>query len=85
MSQDSHSSSPFLTREQLCQQLNDHGYPIPLSYFNLLCLPSQGLGPPVAKWWGPRPLYDLDAGLAWAESRCTPSKPGHRPAKAAGG
>src|ERR1700722_20202349 len=31
--------------------------------------------PPVAKWWGKRPLYRLDEGLAWAESRCG-SSPG---------
>jgi hypothetical protein len=75
--------SPFLTREQLCRQLNDRGYPISLGYFNLLCLPSQGLGPPVAKWFGPRPLYDLEAGLAWAEGRCKPCKPARRAANAA--
>jgi hypothetical protein len=81
-SQDPQSSSPFLTREKLCRELNKRGYPISLGYFNLLCLPSRGEGPPIARWFGPRPLYDLEAGVSWAESRCSPSKP--RPAKAAG-
>jgi hypothetical protein len=80
-SQDHPHSAPFLTREQLCQQLNERGYPISLGYFNRLCLPSQGLGPPIVKWFLDRPLYDLEAGLAWAEARCTPCKPGHRPSR----
>jgi hypothetical protein len=63
---------PLLTREQLRQRLNARGYPISASYFNKVCLPSVSAGPPVAKQWGKRPLYDLDAGLAWAESRCRP-------------
>lgn len=64
----------FLTREELRQQLNDRGYVISAGYFNQLCLPSRGKGPPVARWWGSRPLYELGAGLAWAEDRCkTPS------------
>jgi hypothetical protein len=71
----------FLTREQLRQQLNDRGFVISPGYFNQLCLPSQGLGPPIARWWGSRPLYDLESGLAWAEGRC---KPDRGPANAAG-
>jgi hypothetical protein len=65
-------SSPLLTREQLRQRLNAQGYPISASYFSKICLPSVSAGPPVAKLWGKRPLYDLDAALAWAESRCRP-------------
>jgi hypothetical protein len=80
-SQDQAHSSPYLTREQLRRRLNDRGFPMSHGYFNYLCLPSQGLGPPIAKWWGARPLYDLEAGLAWAEGRC---KPAQRPANAAG-
>jgi hypothetical protein len=73
-------SKPLLTREQLRLRLNDHGFPITYGYFSQLCLPSRGNGPPIAKWWGARPLYDLEAGLAWAEGRC---KPGDgRPARA---
>jgi hypothetical protein len=49
---------PLLTREQLRRELNARGYVISASYFNKICL------------WGKRPLYHLDAGLAWAEGRC---------------
>jgi hypothetical protein len=46
------------------------GYSISLSYWNKINLPSVNAGPPVAKWFGKRPLYRLDEALAWAESRC---------------
>ncbi|MCK1578579.1 hypothetical protein IVB03_03015 [Bradyrhizobium sp. 168] len=62
---------PLYTREDLRQRLKEHGYPISASYFNKICLPSRNAGPPVAKLWGRRPLYDFDAALAWAESNCT--------------
>jgi hypothetical protein len=60
----------FFTRDQLLEQLNTRGYPIKASYFGKMCLPSRSAGPPVAKWFGRRPLYTLADGLAWAESRC---------------
>ena len=63
---------PLLTREQLLQRLNERGYVMSASYFAKICLPSRNEGPPVAKQWGKRPLYDLDAALAWAEGRCKP-------------
>ncbi len=87
MSQDQAHSSPLLTREQLRRQLNDRGFVISYGYFSQLCLPSRGNGPPIAKWWGSRPLYDLEAGLAWAEGRCTSTDcTGHRrPANANAG
>jgi hypothetical protein len=65
----------LLTREQLRLRLNAHGYPLTASYFNKISLPSVNAGPPVAKWWGKRPLYRLEEALAWAESRCG-SSPG---------
>ena len=65
----------LLTREPLRLKLNELGYPLTASYFQKICLPSVGAGPPVAKWWGRRPLYRLDEVLAWAESRCG-SSPG---------
>ena len=65
----------LLTREQMRVQLNERGFPITVSYLNKVCLPSVNAGPPVAKWWGKRPLYRLDEALAWAESRCG-SSPG---------
>jgi hypothetical protein len=61
---------PLLTREQLRKSLNERGYVISSGYFNRLCLPSRNAGPPVATWWGSRPLYDLEVGLAWAKGRC---------------
>lgn len=70
LSQPTDAKAALLTREQLRQRLNERGYVISSGYFQQLCLPSRNEGPPVAKWWGKRPLYDLEAGLAWAESRC---------------
>jgi hypothetical protein len=61
---------PLLTREQLRYELNARGYVMSASYFSKICLPSRGEGPPVARQWGKRPLYELEAGLAWAETRC---------------
>jgi hypothetical protein len=65
------TSSPLLTREQVRERLNEAGYPLKASYFSKICLPSRNAGPPIAKWWGKRPLYSLAAALEWAESRCT--------------
>jgi hypothetical protein len=59
----------YMTRAQLAEYLrNQHGIPTSLSSLNKLAQPSVGLGPPVAKWWGSRPLYRPAAGLAWALS-----------------
>jgi hypothetical protein len=69
------TTTALLTREQLRLKLNERGYPLTVSYFNKICLPSVGDGPPVAKWWGKRPLYNLEDALAWAKSRCS-SEPG---------
>jgi hypothetical protein len=71
---------PLLTRAQLRLKLNEHGYPLTQSYLNKISLPSVNAGPPVAKWWGKRPLYRLDDALAWAESRCG-SSPGRLAAR----
>jgi hypothetical protein len=68
------STPPLLTREDTRQALARHGYKISPSYWNKLNLPSVNAGPPVAKWWGKRPLHDLNAALAWAESRCGESR-----------
>jgi hypothetical protein len=64
------SLDAYLTRDQLLSRLNERGYPIKPTYFHKMCLPSRNAGPPVAKWWGKRPLYKLDDALAWAELRC---------------
>ena len=73
MNTDTSNTAPLLTRESLRQELAKRGYPISLSYWNKLNLPSVNAGPPVAKWFGKRPLYNLsgpDGALAWAEFRC---------------
>jgi hypothetical protein len=67
-------AAPLLTREQLRQRLVAAGYPISLSYFNKICLPSRNAGPPVATWFGKRPLYELEPALAWAKSLCRPAE-----------
>jgi hypothetical protein len=74
------TAAPFapeqlLTRERVRLQLNELGFPLTASYFQKICLPSVNAGPPVAKWWGKRPLYRLDEALAWAEAR-SGSSPG---------
>jgi hypothetical protein len=68
-------TAPLFTREQLRLKFNELGYPLTASYFQKICLPSVNAGPPVAKWWGRRPLYHLEGALAWAESRYS-SSPG---------
>jgi hypothetical protein len=59
------------TRRQLLQAINDHGIPMGASTLNRLCMPSSNQGPPIAGWWGRRPLYDLEKGLAWARGLLT--------------
>jgi hypothetical protein len=60
---------PRLTRSQLGEHLRLMGYPIGASTLVKICAPAIGQGPPVAAWWGRRPLYDADDGVAWAEGR----------------
>ena len=55
------------TRAELCAKLREAGYPISMAKLNKLCAPLVNQGPPVDAWWGPRPLYDLDQGIEWAE------------------
>lgn len=69
------NSKPRLTRKQLGERLRERGYPIGNSTLNKLCAPAIGEGPPIAAWWGNRPLYDEDAGLAWAEARLRLTRP----------
>jgi hypothetical protein len=62
-----------MTRDQVREFLSERGYILGASYFNKLCLPSRKAGPPVAVFWGKRPLYRARDALAWAESRCRPA------------
>jgi hypothetical protein len=61
--------SQRMTRKQMTDHLRLHGYPIGDSTIDKLCAPTVNEGPPVAAWWGRRPLYDPDEALAWAEKR----------------
>jgi hypothetical protein len=73
MSTETAATAPrFMTRDQVREFLVANGYPIKASYFSKICLPSVNAGPPVAKQWGKRPLYEASAALHWAESRCRP-------------
>ena len=64
-----------LTRRQLVSLFNEHGYPIGKSTLDKLCMPAVNEGPPVAAWWGRRPLYDPNEALDWAEKRTRPPVP----------
>jgi hypothetical protein len=66
---------PRLTRKQLAEFLAGHGIPTSYSTLEKLCAPAINRGPPVAAWWGRRPLYDPAEALAWAESRLRPMRP----------
>ena len=59
-----------MTRKQALEFVRAHNFPISDAYFSKLCLPSRNSGPPVACWFGGRPLYEPAAVLAWAKSRC---------------
>ena len=65
---------PLLTREELRQYINDAGIPLGASTFEKLCMPSRGEGPPIEFFWGNRPLYKPERGLAWARSRLSQTK-----------
>jgi hypothetical protein len=65
------SDKPYLTRGELAEFLTGKGYPIAKSTLDKLCAPARGEGPAPAKLWLGRPLYQPEAGLAWAESRAT--------------
>jgi hypothetical protein len=60
----------LMTRKQAREFLRARGFPISETYFSKLCLPIRNSGPPVARWFGGRPLYEAESTMAWAESRC---------------
>ena len=63
-------SEPLLTRAQAHKFVQDElGLPLSPNYWTKLCLPSRGDGPPVALYWGGRPMYRRDGVRAWAMSR----------------
>jgi hypothetical protein len=59
----------YLTRRELVGFLNKRGYPISLSTFGKLAMPSRNQGPPLAGRWGRCDFYDPGKALAWAQSR----------------
>jgi hypothetical protein len=64
------TSERLMTRKQALEFIRSRGFPISDAYFSKLCLPSRNSGPPVARWFGGRPLYAAESTLAWAHSRC---------------
>src|SRR6516225_8191909 len=57
---------PQLTRAQLKDYLNAHGFPIGAGSLDKICAPSSNNRPPIARRWGRRDLYERDAILPWA-------------------
>jgi hypothetical protein len=71
MTPDIDPNEQLLTRTQLLDFLRGAGTPIGRSTLNKLCAPSAGQGPPVACWWGKRPLYRAREALAWRQALFT--------------
>jgi hypothetical protein len=61
-----------MTRKKAAAYLRQRGFPIGDSTLDKLCMPSSADGPPVAAWWGRRPLYEPADVLAWAEAKLRP-------------
>jgi len=59
----------FLTRREVVEFLNEHGYPMTFSTLSKLCMPSRNEGLPCVGRWANRDLYAPSALLAWARSR----------------
>ncbi len=59
----------FLTRHQVVDVLNAHGFPMTFSTLSKLCMPSRNEGPPCAGRWANRDLYEPSKVLQWARDR----------------
>jgi hypothetical protein len=59
---------PLMTRQQLVAFLNANGFPVSEATLNKLCAPKVNQGPPIAQFWGKRPLYQPAPALEWARS-----------------
>jgi hypothetical protein len=58
----------LLTRREAARYINQElGHPLSFSTLTKIC--ALGGGPPIACWWGRRPLYDRNSLRAWTESR----------------
>jgi hypothetical protein len=66
------------TRSRLLAAINEEGIPLSKSTLDRYCMPSTKGGPPIAGWWGRRPLYDIETGKQWARSLLT-AEPASRP------
>jgi hypothetical protein len=61
----------FLTRKQMVEHLNRHGFPLSQNTIDKLCAPAVGRGPKVEAWLGKKPLYSPDRALEWAKGLLT--------------
>jgi hypothetical protein len=63
----------FLTRSEAARFVREElGLPMGGSTLDRLC--GEHAGPPVAQWWGKRPLYTAEAVREWALGRLRSSK-----------
>ncbi len=60
------------TRDALWAELRQRGLKMSFGKFNQLC--SYDKGPPIAGFRGMQHLYELEAGLAWAEPHIHPAE-----------
>jgi hypothetical protein len=64
----SKSADALLTRREAARYVNDElGHPLSFSTLTKLC--ALGEGPPVARWWGRRPLYVRGSLREWVATR----------------
>ena len=64
----------FVTRQELLRHIKEKlGVPVTDGTMAQMCMPSRNQGPPVAAYWGRRPIYNLEEGLAWARERLQPA------------
>ena len=75
MLQASQGLPEVMIREDIARWLTAQGYKISPRYLAKISGPAVGMGPPVARWWGQRPLYRPAEALAWAQARCRPHSP----------
>ena len=59
---------PLMTRAQLVVFLNANGFPISKPTLAKLAAPKVGRGPPIAAWFGKRPLHAPGPSLEWARA-----------------
>jgi hypothetical protein len=61
--------SEFLFQRDIAPFLRALGYAYSTSEINRLCSPAVNRGPPIARWYGPRPLRRPTDVIGWAEER----------------